>query len=490
MSDSMAASIDGKRDDRSAAAAISDGADGSRGARGATRPAGPRPSASASSEDGPGDGRAPHRRAGPGRCARGRRSGRRDLDRAGRRHQVELDVDAVGRQRGRGARSPGPAGVVTGAGAPFLVRQRDDRHAVADVERPARHAALVAAAFDLEHGGADRVGLELGAAPGLDRVAHRSDQLGDHRRRDPPPLLEHPLAEGVAVGGGARPSLIGVLAQGPAHDRRQPGLEVGAVLVEAGQPGVTHHEQHVELVGGGEQAAPGQHLGQQHADREHVGPVVDRDLLDLLGRHVAVLALERARLALVRALGVARAGDAEVDQLDVATRRQQDVRRRDVAVDHAHRLAIVGGQVVGVLERVEHLVRDPHRQVRRQALLAVRQLAQQGEHVDAIDELHGDVQLLADLTQLVGLRDLRVDQPRGQLGLVDEHRLVQRLGRQVRQQALDDQPLGEAVLPRGRGHEQLGHASDGEALDQLVAPELDWELRHAGASSYHRSVVS
>jgi hypothetical protein len=150
-------------------------------------------------------------------------------------------------------------------------------------------------------------------------------------------------------------------------------------------------------------------------------------------------------------------------------------------VDHAQRLAVLVGEVVGEVERVEHLVADPHRVLGGRALALPGVLAQQAQHVDAVDELHRDEQRVVDPAQLVGLRDLRMRQPRRQLGLVDEHRRVDRLAGQVRQQALDHHLALEAVLARRGRAEQLGHAADGDALDQRVATEPGWELISHGS---------
>ena len=130
------------------------------------------------------------------------------------------------------------------------------------------------------------------------------------------------------------------------------------VLVEPIEAPVAHHQQHVEIVGGGEQAPAHDHLGQHDADREQIAAAVEHAAHHLLGRHVAVLALERAGLGL--RLALLRVGDAEVAQLDVAAPGDEDVRRRDVAVDQAHGPALGVAGVVGVVERVQHLHRDEH----------------------------------------------------------------------------------------------------------------------------------
>ncbi len=265
----------------------------------------------------------------------------------------------------------------------------------------------------------------LGTAAAL---LHRLLQLADDRRdvlvRHPVALLEQPLGDRVAERAGALPALVDGFLQRLAHDALQAVLELAAVFVEARQLRVAHHQQHVELVRRREQTPAGEHLGEHDADRKQVAALIERQLDDLLGRHVAVLALERAGLALVRAIRIFGAGDAEIDELDVAAHAEQHVRRRDVAMHDAEGAARVVDEVVRVVERVEHLVRDPRRDLRGELLAALRVLAEQREHVDAVDILHRDEQRGVDAAELERLRDLRMDELRRQLGFVDEHRRV------------------------------------------------------------------
>jgi hypothetical protein len=321
----------------------------------------------------------------------------------------------------------------------------------------------------VDDGGVDRVHGGSLLAAHRQRFPDLGDEIADGLGGDAVARLEQPLIDGVAEDRGGGPALVGALAQRLAHQLLQIGIEIGAVLVEAGEAGVAHHQEHVELVGGGEQAAAGEQLGEHDADREQIRALIERVFDDLLGRHVAVLALERAGLGLVRALWIGGAGDAEIDELDVAARGQQHVGGRDVAVDDVDRLAVVVGEVVRVIEGVEHLVADPRgeRGIDTAALLGA--FAEQGEHVDALDVLHGDEQHVALAGELEGLRDLGVDQARGELGLVDEHRVVRGVEVEVRQQPLDHDLLLEAVLAGRGGDEQLCHSADRQPLDQLIS---------------------
>ena len=113
-----------------------------------------------------------------------------------------------------------------------------------------------------------------------------------------------------------------------------------------------------------------QHLVQHDAEREDVDARVDRTAAQRLGRQVRRLALDRAVLGVAPRGAVAR--DAEVEQLERARRRQHDVRRRDVAMDDAQRLAVAALQAVDVVERAADLVREVRRDRDRHELPAER----------------------------------------------------------------------------------------------------------------------
>ena len=97
--------------------------------------------------------------------------------------------------------------------------------------------------------------------------------------------------------------------------------------------------------------------------------------------------------------------------------------------------------------------------------------AQQAERVEPVDELERDEVLAVHLAEVEDLHDLRVGQLRGQLGLVDEHRDEARVGRQVRQDPLDDQDLLEAVRRGDLRAEDLSHAAHRQPFEQRVAAE-------------------
>ena len=302
---------------------------------------------------------------------------------------------------------------------------------------------------------------------GVEEVGHQCAKIrGSHAHAE----LELQILESVTKLGRALEPIVQALGQGLANDGVQASRHLLAVLVPALEAPVAHHEKHVEVVGRGEQPLAHQHLGQHDADREDVTTPVEIAARDLLGRHVAVLALERAGLGL--GLALLRVRNPEVAQLHVPAPGDEDVGRRDVAMDEVHGLALGVVGVVGVVEGVENFRRHEHADGDGQAHVLLRRRAQQAQAVETLDVFERDEILAVLLAEVRDLHDLGVDELGGQLGLVDEHRHEGLVGRQVGQDALDDQQLLEAVGRENLRLEDLRHSSRRQALHQGVAAKL------------------
>ena len=143
-----------------------------------------------------------------------------------------------------------------------------------------------------------------------------------------------------------------------------------------------------EVVVGGEQGAADEHLVREDAGSEQVGARIDLAELDVLGRHVGPLALERQVHRLHAGGGGLR--DAEIDELGDAGVGDDDVGRRDVAMDDAERLAGVIGEVVRVVERVEDLVQDRERDGERHRRRGLGAAVHDQVERLALDQLHRD----------------------------------------------------------------------------------------------------
>ena len=211
-------------------------------------------------------------------------------------------------------------------------------------------------------------------------------------------------------------------------------------------------------------------LVEDDAERVDVAAPIDLLAARLLGRHVAELALEDARLLAEEV----RAGDAEVGDLHDALVREQDVLRRDVAVHDVERHAALVLALVRVVQALRGLGDDERRDARRDLrALAACAAAHELAEVEALDVLHREEQaLVAVVRELVDLDDVRVVEARRELRLVDEHRAEAPRRAVRRQDALDDEELVRALGAALLGEEHLGHAARAEAAQDLEVGEL------------------
>jgi hypothetical protein len=213
----------------------------------------------------------------------------------------------------------------------------------------------------------------------------------------------------------------------------------------------------------GEQLLVREQLVDHRRRREQIAARVERVAARLLRRHVAPLAhhaLETRSGVLVRLRGNR---DPEVGDLHLARARDQDVRRRDVAVHHV--------VAVREVERSHDLDRDVERRRQRQLALLVPELVEHRGEVEPVDELHRDEQRLADAAEVEDLDHVGVRQLHRDLGLGDEPRLELGIPRELGEDPLDRQRLLEAVRAVRLGQEDLGHAADRNAVQHLVAVE-------------------
>ena len=156
-----------------------------------------------------------------------------------------------------------------------------------------------------------------------------------------------------------------------------------------------------------ERRAAGEHLEQDRAGGEAVGPRIDRLAVHLLGRHVprrphhdAAASQADGGLAGLLHLGP---GQSEIEQLD-AVARDEHVGRLEIAMDDAAR--------VDRAKRGEHLRRDRYRL--GDAERAARQPL--GERL-AFEQFHREEQVVAILADVVDLADVRMIDARGRARL-------------------------------------------------------------------------
>ena len=167
-------------------------------------------------------------------------------------------------------------------------------------------------------------------------------------------------------------------------------------------------EQRAERRLGHERQAPGDHLEQHDAERVEVRARVDRLAERLLGREV----FERAENRLVGGgaglVAVEVERQAEVGELHLVVRGQQEIPRLDVAMQDAE--GVQGRESFERLRRPLHGVRDRQRACRRIQRQAIAERA-------AVDDLHGQEDRLAGLFDVEDPHDARMDDIAGDRGL-------------------------------------------------------------------------
>ncbi len=213
------------------------------------------------------------------------------------------------------------------------------------------------------------------------------------------------------------------------------------------------------------------------AGREDVRPRVDGHAADLLGRHVAELALEDADL---RRDLQHRLRDAEVEELHLAVIADADVRRRHVAVDDVERPPLLVGERVRELQPLAHARGDEAGVRHRDALVGLLAATEDLGEVLPADVLHRDEVVLVDAVDLDGAHDARVIEHHGELALAHEHVDEARLLGQLRPHALHRvervrgaaraEGIDPAGLPLFRPVD-LGHAAARDHAEEEVPPE-------------------
>ncbi len=265
-----------------------------------------------------------------------------------------------------------------------------------------------------------------------------------------------------------RPALAGPLLEPAQDDPLQPARDVRARGDR--RLGVEDRLQQRRDVAGGERARAVQRLEQGDGERELIRPRVADVALERLGRHVRGGPEQRAGRGQRRpqidargaleggcdlGLSIGRPREAEVADKHPPVRADEHVRRFEVAVDQPGR---VGRREPATGGEEDALDVAP----------APRRLGEPLAEVDAVDELHGDEQLVAQLTDLIDLDDVGVGQAGHRLGLAEDPPapLGARAGQRASQ--LDRHLAVELRVVRG-AHDT--HAALAELLQKCVAAD-------------------
>jgi hypothetical protein len=326
--------------------------------------------------------------------------------------------------------------------------------------------------------GVARLLLDVGA----DDEAELLDRGGQPRGAHLQATASNEVLERLGDGAGALPPERGIAREGAEEDGAHVVGDAVARAIDDRHVGVADAQQDVELLAAAEERPQDQRLGQHDPDGEQIAALVEIATDDLLGRHVAELALE---LPGVRpTLDLRGARDAEVGQLHRAGAIDQHVARRYVPVHELERPALVVARVVRVVEGAEDREHHVQAHVERQLLALRRGRADDARAGGAVDVLHRHVELTVLLAEVEDLDDVRVAQARTHPRLVDEHRHEVRIARVLRQDSFDRNDLLEAVRPPTSSKVDLRHTARSDPPEQLVGTQP--QGRRAGGDR-HRS---
>ena len=214
-------------------------------------------------------------------------------------------------------------------------------------------------------------------------------------------------------------------------------------------------------------AFAGGQLIQQDADGKDVGAAVDGAAAGVLGSHVGELAKHDAGfgpLLFERAVG-----EAEIDQLHLAVKRDHHVVGRHIAVHEIQGLVGVWiAQAVGGIEGLDHLGDDQQRQVQRQRELPASTAVHQRLDIAAVHQLHRQVVGLLDLADVKDRADVAVAELHDDAGFVDEAGDVFTIVCPLGAQRLDHAQAIDARESRRARQKHLAHPAFAKPFEQDV----------------------
>ncbi len=152
-------------------------------------------------------------------------------------------------------------------------------------------------------------------------------------------------------------------------------------------------------------------------------------------------------------------------------------------MDDDVRLPVGSDERVRVRHARRELGGDVDREERRKRLSGPEELLDRRLEGDALDPLHRQVVAVVDAIEVVDLDEVRVDEARGDPRLLLEQLDV--LGREEPLvDLLDRDPLAESGLAEDDRGEDLGHSSDVDSIEEVVAPEPPGKGFFHGAGRY------
>ena len=254
----------------------------------------------------------------------------------------------------------------------------------------------------------------------------------------------------------------GSLLQTAAHEARDARRDSPARPGHLGRVLLQDRVHRLDRAVASERAHAREHLVKQRPEREDVRAVIHRLAPDLLGRHEAHRPQHHARFRGPRALvsfaderrRARQLGEAEVEDLDPAVVRDEDVVGLEVAVDDP--LVVSGGKAAGDLQRVVEGLADRKRSALEADLQGV-----------AFEQLRDDVGGAVVRADIVDGEDVRVVQGAGGAGLLLEAAELLGIGDLLGENLDRDLALQAGVT----GAVDLTHRPRGEQPHDLVRAE-------------------
>ena len=240
-----------------------------------------------------------------------------------------------------------------------------------------------------------------------------------------------------------------------------------------------HISDRFDVVFSLEEALAGQELEEDDSEREDVGPVIELHPLRMFRGHVGELSFQYPGIG-CRYLGLG-LRNSEVDDLNGAGGRKDDVLRTDVAVDDMEGIPVIVRLTVHVVEGAGDLQSDRGGIGDRDEFSLGPEPLHDLRDGFSFHVLHDDEVVVRDLSQVVDLCDVAVREHDGDLRLVDQHLDELGTGGDVGEDSLDDDRALDPFGVHRLAPEDLGHPPLGDLLNQLILPKRGRLLRiHVG----------
>ena len=223
--------------------------------------------------------------------------------------------------------------------------------------------------------------------------------------------------------------------------------------------------QDLSIAGSAEESCTGETFPEHDAQTKEIRSAVEPEIVELLGRKIAELALDDPHLG--QRLTATDASDAKVGQLHRTVKGDQHVLGTHIAVNQLQRLTPVD-QPMEVVEPLGHLLGNPNAVADGQRLPQFPTACQNPSQITSLHQFHGQEVGPLFGTKIVEVHQVGMREQRGHLGLLDEHLQKIGIGPNVRTDALESHhALGNRQDLSTRLRKSFPIHSLGDLFDQL-----------------------